>query len=528
MSGPARVLNQPSSVLFNLATTPARWLSRVRPDLRFSLEVDAVRYRGAAAAVFAGLALVAVAYPIAASVAHMIGPPTETADSLLLALRPFFDVIYSESIPFMVAAVGIGLFSPALGVLLVAVFIPADFIAASNSPLELYSNVSWNPWPVATLARVISWLLLWILAVEIPLRTRDWAAGWASRGGRTPSSMGIAGAQLVGVAVLVFLWARALPFLIEPVFTWSLLAYSTRWSTDPTWYDWQFVVLGAAAIGVIAALWPGSAGKAIASVEPTAEAPTVRTTPGVIVRQLVAVVVLVALFAGLLTTVAQGVVLAVGLLVAGPVLTLVLPRVRVPAALASLSPGVRWIGAMAVSLAIGVLILILAGNPLEQDDPFMLVLALAIIAPVFRFLLDAGSSAGLGEPGGVRRGPPPAAITTALVLLVVVAWLALPAIATADDCSNGTWSEVKTCPGYLYDKTVALLAAAAAFVAAVMHEAAKLFAAERVLPPVVSDLAPFASEDGAAFEGDLGKMFKAKRDRNALSDAPDESMGEQR
>jgi hypothetical protein len=53
-------------------------------------------------------------------------------------------------------------------------------------------------------------------------------------------------------------------------------------------------------------------------------------------------------------------------------------------------------------------------------------------------------------------------IAIVVLLLVVVAWLALPAIARADDCSNGTWDEVRSCPGYGWDKNAAFLGAALA------------------------------------------------------------------
>jgi hypothetical protein len=133
VSGSPTTATGQAPAVFRIATAPARWLSRVRPELRATLDVDAERARGSGVLLITVLAAIAVGYPVLASVWHAVGEPTFSTDWLGLALRPVYDSVYTESLPFMLAVAGIGVFSPALGVLLLAVFIPADLIATRCS-----------------------------------------------------------------------------------------------------------------------------------------------------------------------------------------------------------------------------------------------------------------------------------------------------------------------------------------------------------------------------------------------------------
>ena len=101
--------------LFRAATAPARWLSRYRTDLGVSLREDAATFAGPAARFFLVLAVLAVAYPIIASVAHAQAPGPPGADPITYAFSPFFFQVFAESQAFMIAAFAIGAFSPGLG-----------------------------------------------------------------------------------------------------------------------------------------------------------------------------------------------------------------------------------------------------------------------------------------------------------------------------------------------------------------------------------------------------------------------------
>jgi hypothetical protein len=61
----------------------------------------------------------------------------------------------------------------------------------------------------------------------------------------------------------------------------------------------------------------------------------------------------------------------------------------------------------------------------------------------------------------IRRSVRP---TIVIGLAVVVVWLALPAVALADNCADWSVGEVQTCPAYAIDRIAAFLAFAAAAV----------------------------------------------------------------
>ena len=346
----------------------------------------------------------------------------------------------------MIAAFAIGAFSPGLGVLFIAGFLPADLMAAaahcgscgSSGPPELVAPQGMEMWQGPIAARLISYGLLWILVVEIPLRVRRWATGWAGRGGREPSVLVGAGAVMAGTAVLAFFWVRALPALISPVFSWTILRESVE-ATNATWTLWPIFVIATTAIAGVAAVWPRpfrvQLDHAALTLVASRNVTSVRRT---VVRQTVAVLVLTALLAGLATDVREAAVLIAGLLAAGPVATLVLPRLRAPRWLPPARSLVRWIMAMVIALAVGQLILTLTLDRLES--PYLaLVLGLAVAAPLFRLILDAGAapSAAALASQGIRPGPPPAVITSTIIVLAVLVWLALPALASA----HNWWSD---------------------------------------------------------------------------------------
>lgn len=450
-------------IVFTLATAPARLVGRWHPDLRTSVEADAATFDGPSARTFfVLLAALAVVYPVAASIVHAVGAAPPRAESLVLALRPFFDVVYSESLPFMIAAAGIGMFCPALGVLFMAVFVPADLIAASRSPVELQALQKFGWFPAPILGRTISYALLWILAVEIPLRARGWASAWAGRPGSEPSLVaGVAG-RICATAILVYVWARAHPWLIRPVFSWTPYQFTFEAST-PTWNEWPILVTATTAIACVSAMWPRAvqvSSASIGSMEPAPEPSLHR----VLLRQTVAALILVGLLAGVLTTAVETVILLVGLLVTGPVVTLVLSRVQVPAVIGRAPTALRWVAAMAISLTIGWAILTLAGDAIIQNN-FVLVVTLAIVTPLFRFLLEVGAdSPTLAQ--AARPGPPASVVILAVLGLTLVCSVVFPSVAWAHDCPQ----ELGECLRLSLQSPLGLLAAAMLMGAAAMAE----------------------------------------------------------
>jgi hypothetical protein len=69
------------------------------------------------------------------------------------------------------------------------------------------------------------------------------------------------------------------------------------------------------------------------------------------------------------------------------------------------------------------------------------------------------------------------------ILAFAMAWLTLPAIALADDCSDWTIGEVGTCPNYVILKGLGLIAGAIAVAAGAIANAANAAAEPASAPP---------------------------------------------
>jgi hypothetical protein len=273
--------------------------------------------------------------------------------------------------------------------------------------------------------------------VEIPIAVREWAKSWATRGGRQPSAITGAATRICATAVFVFFWARALPWLIQPVFIWTPQPFTPEASV-PTWVYWPILVIGATVAAGVAAVWPRPASFFMGYAAALPRQPIVRSMGSLLVCQTVLMLGVAALLAGLMPTVREAAVLIAGLLVAGPVLTVVLPHVPVPSAVARTSRTVRWVVAMVFTLAVTWVLLNLAGDALYENY-FVMVRTLALVAPLFRLVLEAGASPLGVDPKNVTRSGPssPASVSTTL-LLTLVFWLALPSLAWAHDCPSVT------------------------------------------------------------------------------------------
>jgi hypothetical protein len=438
-----------SLTLFTVATAPARLLGWFRADLQRSVAADTARFRGAGSVLFAAVAVTAVLYPLVASAAHAYGPPTTGGDPLGLALRPLYDVVYAESLPFMLAAVAIGLFSPALGVLFMLVFIPADLWAAEASKAELVTYSWFSSLPTAVAARLASLGLLWILAVEIPLLTRRWALAWAGRGDVLPGRRAVAVGRVAGAGLLVFLWARALPWLIPPAFTWTSVQIKPRWASDPTWFYWWILVLAAMlAAGLTSAVSPRDPELMLESVIEERQRPR-RSLAGVLLAQFAAVLVLSLLLGGLMTTRTEAEVLIAALVGLGPVLTPILPRLPVPAALGSASRPTRWILGVLFAFVASGIVFALGYDALFAENYLVLIIALAAAALVLRIVVEGGR----------------ARLTRAGVLLAILFSLAAPVSGWADDCADTTVGEARSCANHGIGAAYPMLGAALAAIA---------------------------------------------------------------
>ncbi len=198
---------------------PARVAARLRPGLRLTNAADAFALQPLPKAIVAlGLPLAVLALVGFVSVLHattLVEHPSLHPDWLRFQV----DDVWTEAPAFILLAIAIGVFSPALGVFLVVVFGITDIAAAALQPYEL------QPLPTAIAARLVATWLLWLLVVEIPVLGRVLAA----------SIRAFAGNRLVTASVNVavtggftLLWAAGAAILVRPIFEWSSLPSGGR------------------------------------------------------------------------------------------------------------------------------------------------------------------------------------------------------------------------------------------------------------------------------------------------------------
>lgn len=192
---------------------PAWWLGRLRPGLRSATAADAARLRELPPGL-GGIALpaLAIALPILLSIGHATtipwnAPPPAPSPALLI----IYDV-FTESLPFILAASVVGLIAPAAGVLLVIVY------AIGNFGVTIWSG-ELKPVVGATVGRLVTYLVLWLLVVELPLLGRTVFEWWSSRDDAPRRKRGAAlVASALAVGALTYIWAAGAPLLMVGVF----------------------------------------------------------------------------------------------------------------------------------------------------------------------------------------------------------------------------------------------------------------------------------------------------------------------
>ena len=162
-----------------------------------------------------------------------------------------YDVVFTESYPFMLLALVIGMMSPSAGLLLLLLFIPFDTLASWGATTDYYGQLS--PLLPALAGRAVSWWLLWLLVVAIPLMARS--VPGATLAGRQPRDPFLRlvlayGAGATIALILLWMWTAALPFLIRPVFAWTSLAVPTDQAVQPIQATGHVII----AAGVVLAL----------------------------------------------------------------------------------------------------------------------------------------------------------------------------------------------------------------------------------------------------------------------------------
>lgn len=422
-----------------------------------------------------------------------------------------FDVVFTESYPFMLLALIIGMLSPSAGLLLVMLHIPLDIVASLGigSP---FGSGQLEPLLTALAGRGVSWWLLWLLAVGIPLMARSIPGATLASGQPRDlfqrTVLAYAAAAVVG-GILLWMWTAALPFLVRPVFAWSQLGSPTDQAVQPIQATGHVII----AVGVVLALamtairqrfgvldeevheinQPSgdlgtigpSGDRAVGHVGDQGDMSDVDDpdeplfsdqleTIGKIAVQAFAVIAL-----GGMVTGALDVALLFGAAVIGQLAAGRLARWGALATILLRVPWViRFILAFLITFAFGFVVNAIIFQPFGDSEFFPLVVTTAVGLALFRVLLGAvepppAEPAEPAEPGEPQRAAPGiAAGVLAALAIGGLALFALPPPVSANNCSG--WGD---CP-----VTMEAVAAAGAGSAAIVALSAAL-AASRAAEP---------------------------------------------
>jgi hypothetical protein len=363
------------------------------------------------------LPLLAVALPLLLALGHLSrgGPWT-----YVLEIDPWTVQIYdvfTESVPFMVAAAIVGLAAPAAGVLLVLAYGASDLVVTVLTG-EL------QPIPGALAGRLVSYALLWLLAVEIPLLGRQLFESVASSDAapRARRTMAVLIAA-IGTGALVYVWTHGARLLIGAVY------YPTGTGLTP---PPAFVVLldnailvaaaiGAAALVIFGVRYLGASAHIGASaIEPGPLFP--RGSPlGYIASLAVAFFILLALYDKPI----DAVILIAGLLLARPVARFVLSVTRSARVLARIPWPIRLLAGFVATLAFAAVFLGIVGiSPLSRLGNMVIAVAVGLV--IMEIFLAADEVADASRESAARRVAE--GLTVGILIL-----LALPAVALGDN-----------------------------------------------------------------------------------------------
>ena len=396
---------------------PAWWLGRLRPGLRSATAADAVRMRelppGLGGIVLPALA---IALPILLSIGHATtipwtAPPPTPSPALLV----IYDV-FTESLPFILAASVVGLIAPAAGVLLVVVY------AISNFGVTVWSS-ELKPVVGATIGRLVTYLVLWLLIVELPLLGRTVFEWWSSRDDAPrPKRAAALVASALAVGVLTYIWAAGAPLLMVGVF----LGAGREPPSLPTQVLQRHETLLAAGLAlatlaIFAARYFGPLARVGGKDDRSA------TRPAALPTYLASLVFAMLVLSSVLREPVDGAILLAGLLLARPVARGVLRITRLAPALARIAWPIRLVAGFGCALMFAWYFLAIVGVS-QVSLFFNMVITIAIGFIIIEVFLAADDV--IAAPPSDRRSVATAMGIVALLLTAV------PGTAFADN-NNG-------------------------------------------------------------------------------------------
>jgi hypothetical protein len=395
---------------------PAWWLGRLRPGLRAATAADAARLRELPPA-FGRIILpaLAVALPILLAIGHATTIPwTAPPPNLSPALLVIYD-IFTESLPFMAAAAVVGLVSPAAGVLLTIVY------ALGNFGVTVWSG-ELKPVPGAAFGRLVTYLVLWLLVVEIPLLGRMVFEWWSSRDDSPREKRsGALIASALTIAALVYIWALAAPLLNVIVFLLAGREPPSLPTQVLAVYDGPLAAaLGIATLAIFMVRYFGP----LARVARAEHEPASAGRPASLPAYLGSLAVTMLVLSSVIRKPVDALVLLGGLLVARPVARGILRVTRLARVLAGVAWPIRLIAGFALSLGFAWYFLAIAGVSLISPF-FNMVIAIAVGLIIIEVFVAADEVVATPRGTGGRFA---AGLGTGALLL-----LSSPAVALADN-----------------------------------------------------------------------------------------------
>jgi hypothetical protein len=377
-------------------------------------------------------------------------------------LRTGIYEIYSESLLFLILAVAVGGLSPTVGAALAIGIGAADLtyavptLFADLRRLALTDTASQLTVVTGTLGRLVAYLALWILIVEVPLLAREAPRNPQLQWLRArvhklivPAAVGLA------AGVLTLFWVLAFPLVIRAPYVWSTATSPNSAAVAPVQSHGAPLVIVAIAASAVAALFHQRAG--VDQLETPIERPRHRFAW--IVPRIVALLLLGAVISGWIDLL----MLALALF-GSPFLARAVWSIRL------VSEGLERIPAI-VRLLLGFGLTVLIGQRIAEStffDPNGYLVTMYGGGPTVFFPIAATIAVGivlydllLGPPTGLRpqriRTASVAAAAIAIPLVALALFLMLPEVAFAHDCAD---------PGDCFSDPIALAAAAAAAAAA--------------------------------------------------------------
>ncbi len=402
---------------------PAWFLGRFRGGLRAATASDAARLRELPSW-FGGLALplVAIVIPLLLSAGHALRASFD--DVAIFNAEPWTFLIwitFTESISFVLIVAVIGLVAPAAGVLVVLAFGASDLVAAFVVG-DMRNTFT------ALIGRLVSYAVLWLLVVEVPLLGRlmvEWRAR-SDEASRKQRVVGIAIGAVV-VAALVYIWANAARILIGAVPFWGGLVSIKTISTQLFYMDVAVATISFAAAAAV--FW-------VRYLGPTTHVSRVDLEPGsnsagqTIRSTVIGIAVGIFVLAAYVDQPIDAVMLIIALAAARPIATVVLRATRIAPLLAAIPWPLRLIGGFAVTFFVASTYMQGAGvATFSRFGNMVIALAAALVIMEIFLAADDVASATLSRARRIAEG---VAIGGVLLLAMPFAVLAHDTEQTAD------------------------------------------------------------------------------------------------